>query len=191
MMKRAAGGISRQSPVASKVTSGDWRLLLASLVVLLSRAGAAPAQEQAPTTPRDSYWVGAGLGAGSEDFAGSLNASYQFGANVVSLRTAATAGLFDQGFNDYALLYGRGTRPAGERYHASVGAGLSLVDGCQGGSVFSDCRSVQTVVGFPIELQFFWRPGSVVGLGLYGFANLNRSRSFAGVTLGLQLGRLR
>lgn len=165
--------------------------LLASLVVLGMRP-ADPAWGQASPAPgRDTFWLGVGLGVGSEDFAGSLNGSYQFGANVVSLRTAATAGLFDRGFNDYAVLYGRGTRPAGERYHVSVGAGLSLGDGCQGGSVFSDCRSIQTVVGFPIEVQLFWRPGSVVGLGLYGFANLNRSQSFAGVTLGLQLGRLR
>jgi len=165
--------------------------LLASMVVL-SLLPTGPVEGQASPAPRrETFWFAGGLGVGSEDFAGSLNGSYQFGANVVSLRTAATAGLFDQGFNDYALLYGRATRPAGARYHASVGAGLSLVDGCRGGSVFSDCRSVQTVVGFPIELQFFWRPGSVVGLGLYGFANLNRSQSFAGVTLGLQLGRLR
>jgi hypothetical protein len=165
--------------------------LLASLVVLSLLPTDSVSGQTAVPPGRDTFWFGGGLGAGSEDFAGSLNASFQFGANVVSLRTAVTAGLFDQGFNDYALLYGRASEPAGERYHASAGLGLALVDGCRGGSVFSDCRSIQTVVGFPIELQLFWRPGSLVGLGLYGFANLNRDRSFAGVTLGLQLGRLR
>jgi hypothetical protein len=164
-----------------------------ALLLLLSvlSAGEAMTQQPDPSTRHDTYWLAGGLGVGSEDFAGSLNASYQFGANVVSLRTGVTAGLFDQGFNDYALLYGRATEPAGKRYHASAGVGLGLVDGCRGGSVFSDCRSIQTVVGLPMELQLFWRPGSLLGLGLYGFANLNRSRSFAGVTLGLQAGRLR
>lgn len=57
--------------------------------------------------------------------------------------------------------------------------------------MFSDCQGVSTVVGLPIEVQAFWRPGSLVGLGLYGFANFNQAQSFAGLTLGLQLGRLR
>ena len=53
------------------------------------------------------------------------------------------------------------------------------------------CQNVSDVLGVPLELQLFWRPGSLVGLGLYGFANFNSQRSFGGLTLGLQLGRLR
>jgi hypothetical protein len=30
-----------------------------------------------------------------------------------------------------------------------------------------------------------------LGIGLYGFADINHLQSFAGVTLGIQLGRLR
>lgn len=154
--------------------------------------GVAPVSGQTSSVHhRDSFWLGAGLGVGSEDFAGSLNGSYQFGANVISLRTTATAGLFDDGFSDYAVLYGRAIRPAGKRYHANVALGVGAVDGCRGGGIFSDCRDISTVVGLPIEAQVFWHPGSLVGLGLYGFANLNQARSFAGVTLGLQFGRLR
>jgi len=160
--------------------------LIASAVLA---AGSASGQTD-PGPGRDSFWLGAGLGVGSEDFAGSLNASYQFGASLVSIRTAATAGLFDDGFGDYALLYGRATRPAGERYQVSAAAGLGLVDGCRGGGL-GGCRDVSTAVGLPIEVQAFWRPGSLIGLGLYGFANFNRIQSFAGLTLGLQVGRLR
>lgn len=152
---------------------------------------AARAQEQRSVPRRDTYWLGAGLGIGSEDFGGQLNTSYQFGANLISFRVASTAGLFEDGFNDYALLYGRANRAAGDRHLFSAALGIALVDGCEGGGVFSDCREVSTVLGLPLELQAFWRPGKVVGLGLYGFANLNKERSFAGLTASLQVGRLR
>ena len=138
---------------------------------------------------RDTYWVGAGVGAGSEDFAGHLNISYQSGANLFSLRTAGTAGIFSDGFGDVALLYGRATR-APERYQAAVAVGLAVADGCDGGGL-GGCRERPSVIGFPLEAQAFWRPSKIFGVGLYGFADINHLHSFAGVTLGIQLGRLR
>lgn len=161
-----------------------------ALLVALGLFGAAPAAGQT-AHQRDSFWFAAGLGAGSEDLAGSLNASYQFGASVISLRTSATAGLFDDGFTDYALLYGRATRRAGQRYHAAFGLGVSVVDGCPVDGFLGGCQDFSMVAGLPIEVQAFWRPGNLIGLGLYGFANFNEARSFAGLTLGLQIGRLR
>jgi hypothetical protein len=158
---------------------------------LLAMSTLASASAQNSADPgRDTFWLGAGLGAGSEDFAGHLHASYQFGAHLISLRNAATAGVFDDGYGDLALLYGRATKASGERYHASVALGIAVADGCRGGGL-GGCRAVSAAVGLPLETQLFWRPGSLVGLGLYGFADLNPEHSFAGLTLGLQLGRLR
>ena len=165
------------------------RVVLASLVVLLMSALPASAQST-PAPGRDTFWVGVGLGAGSEDFAGSLNGSYQFGGNLLSLRASVTAGVFDDGVGDYALLYGRATSPTAQHYHASVALGLGIVHGCRGGGL-GGCQDLPNTVGVPIELQLFWRPGSLIGLGLYGFANFNDEQSFGGLTLGLQLGRLR
>jgi hypothetical protein len=159
--------------------------------VFATLAEAAPAQQQIAVVRRDTYWLGAGLGVGSEDFGGQLNSTYQFGANLISFRLASTAGLFEDGFTDYALLYGRATQDAGDRYQLGAAVGVALVDGCRGGGVFDSCRDVSTVVGLPLEVQAFWRPGRVVGLGVYGFANINRSQSFAGLTVSLQVGRLR
>ena len=159
------------------------------IAVAILTAAPLPAQERA-APGRDTFWFGVGIGAGSEDFAGNLHGSYQFGPNLISFRNAGTAGIFDDGFGDYALLYGRAIKPSGRRHHASAAIGIGLVDGCQGGGL-GGCQDVPTVIGLPIEAQLFWRPGSLVGVGLYGFANLNDTRSFAGLTLGLQLGRLR
>ena len=159
------------------------------IAVTMVTAAQLPAQEQA-APGRDTFWFGIGLGAGSEDFAGNLHGSYQFGANLISVRNAATAGIFDDGFGDFALLYGRATKPSGRRHHASAAIGIGVADGCRGGGL-GGCQDVSAVVGLPIEAQLFWRPGSLVGVGLYGFANFNAARSFAGLTLGLQIGRLR
>lgn len=161
-----------------------------ALMILVPTTGEAMVQDQSAINRRDTYWLGAGLGVGSEDFSGQLNASYQFSANLISFRMAGTAGLFDDGFSDYALLYGRATRGARDRHHLSAALGLALVGGCSGGGL-GGCQEIRSVLGLPLELQAFWRPGKVVGLGLYGFANLNHSRSFAGLTVSLQLGRLR
>lgn len=45
-------------------------------------------------------------------------------------------------------------------------------------------------LGVPLEAQLFWRFSTVVGLGLYGFGNLNSEAAFGGATLALQVGRL-
>ncbi len=165
------------------------RLVLAFLVLVPS-LGEATLQDRAPSTRRDTYWVGAGLGAGSGDFAGHLNGSYQFGANLLSIRTAATAGIFDDEDVDMGLLYGRATRGAGDRHLLAAALGVALVRGCDGGGL-GGCSATYTVVGLPFEFQASYRPGKVLGIGLHGFANLNDRRSFAGATLGLQIGRLR
>jgi hypothetical protein len=137
----------------------------------------------------DTFWIGGGIGAGSHDFAGQLNVSYQTGVNLFSFRTAGTAGIFSDGFSDVALLYGRATR-APSRTLASLSLGLAVVDGCRGEGL-GGCLDRPSVIGFPVETQVSWRPAKFLGIGLYGFANINHWQSFAGVTLAIQLGRLR
>lgn len=141
---------------------------------------------------RDHYGLGLGLGLGSEDIGGNVNLNYQHGVHLASLRLAATSGLFDYGLYDVALLYGRGTRPTiRSPYRAAVGLGIALADGCPGGSVFSDCVDQPMVVGLPLEARLAWLPAKTIGVELYGFANFNHIQSFAGLTLGLQVGSLR
>jgi hypothetical protein len=167
------------------------RLVLAFLILLPNLARSA--QDSAPVTRRDTYWLGVGLGAGSEDLAAQVNGSYQFGANLISLRVASTAGLFDTELTDYGVLYGRATRGARDRHLLAAAVGIALVDGCgsDDGGFLGGCDDHSTIVGFPLEVQASYRPGKMLGIGLYGFANFNDRRSFGGVTLGVQIGRLR
>lgn len=162
----------------------------------------------------DRIWIGTGLGIGamfeeevSDDrtgaIAGPLYASYQTGVHVFSLRTAAVTELFGDTAGDLGVLYGRAT--TGPNGHASFGIGLAAVfvdytpddlDLCGLFGDPDDCsedgrnESVRAV-GVPLEVQLFWRPLAFVGLGVYGFANLNPEAPFAGVAFGLQLGDLR
>ena len=151
-----------------------------------------PIPAQAPLQ-RDLYWLSAGLGAGSEDFAGHAALFYQHRANFFALRASATAGLFDDGIQDVALLYGRAHGPR-NRWRLGLATGVALVDGCiepGEGSLFGNCDERPTVVGVPVDAQVVWLPSQYVGLGLHGFADFNSMRSFGGVTLSLQLGRVR
>jgi hypothetical protein len=160
----------------------------------IAPAGGAGPRAGKPRPQPDTYWLGAGLGAGSEDFAGHASLAYQHGPSLFSLRLAGTAGLFDDGFGDIGLLYGRATRQAGRRYRAAAAIGLAAVDGCETpgpGALFSTCEAPSTVLGLPLEAQLAWLPAEFLGIGLYGFADFNSLRSFAGVTFSLQLGKVR
>jgi hypothetical protein len=104
------------------------------------------------------------------------------------------AGLFDDYFGDVALLYGYAT-PASRRSHAGAAIGLAIVHGCvhpgEGGLFDTPCIEQDTRLGVPLEARLAWLPTTFLGIGLYGFGNFNRIRSFGGVTLSLQLGRVR
>lgn len=192
-------------PLGPRCRRIDWYRLLfpwgwlvratALIAVLQGARGTVAAQEPAAgdsvDRDRDYAWVGAGLGVGSEDFAGSANFSYQHGVHLLSLRVAGTTGLFEEGFADVALLYGRSTRPRHSPYRAALGLGVGLAHGCAGGAVFSSCVNQTTVVGLPLEAHLTWLPFESFGVGLYGFANFNRIRNIAGVTLGIQAGSVR
>ena len=140
---------------------------------------------------RSHAWLGLGLGAGSEGFAGSAHLSYQHGVHLLSLRYAATSGLFEDAFHDVAILYGRTTHTPDSRYRAGVALGVGLADGCAGGGIFSNCSKKPTVVGLPVEAHLAWLPSRWIGLALYGFADFNKVRSFAGLTLGFLVGSFR
>lgn len=162
----------------------------------------------------DRIWIGTGLGLGAmvekktnddEPGAGTgaLYASYQTGVHVFSLRTVVVTEVFGDTGGDVGVLYGRAT--TGPNSHASFGIGLAVVfvdynpDGLNLCGLFGsrdDCPARgrdENVLAFgvPVEVQLFWRPLAFVGLGVYGFANLNPEAPFAGLALGLQLGDLR
>jgi hypothetical protein len=136
-------------------------------------------------------WVNLGFGGSSNGPSVGINGSYQINYHVISLRALYNeeiSGLwndFPDNSSDLGLLYGLGARK--KKIYVSVSTGISRV----AGSVITYSKETKyTVVGIPIELQLF-RTGKIVGIGIYGFANINRELSFVGALLCIQLGKLR
>lgn len=180
-------------------------LAVAALFVLAAPDGLAQSDGR--------WWLGFGAGIGhvgegnqtdqdevGSDGAGALYGSYQTGANLFSVRSAGAFELFGDGVLDLGVLYGRAT--IGEGGHVSFGIGLAVVtgyyqdDGLDFCGLFgdpSDCPDTSTegflTAGIPLEVQLALR-GRYVGIGIYGFANLNRESSFFGATISLHAGRL-
>lgn len=156
-------------------------------------SGIIPKQSSRDTTfHEDRYWVNTGLGVGTNGMALIAGTHYQSGPNLLSFRGSATAEIFGDEFWDIGLLYGWASSEYD--YHISFSSGIAVIGGSRSeGGLFSDTprEVISAQLGVPLEGQFFWRPFSNFGLGLYGFANLNTEQPFAGLALSVQLGKLR
>ena len=135
-----------------------------------------------------------GIGSGSvgeESVAIAANISYQFSKNLLSLRTVGNFEWFGKSMSERGFLYGRTLKQ--NSLFVSVGAGFALVEGSISHGLFynKEAEKIGPTIGIPLEAQLFWRPSSFLGIGLYGFANLNPAESFYGFTLNLQIGKLR
>jgi hypothetical protein len=166
-----------------------------ALVAVVTMAGPLAAQRQRET----AFWMAVGVGAGSPQPYGSVDVygayNYQRGASLFTLRTATALdvagallvpfGGSSRGVSDIGLLYGRATRP--DHRFAGVSAGIGLAQ------VSRDTAGVSHKtyhLTLPLEGQVAWRPVRYIAFMLLGFASLNRGRSFEGLTVGVQLGRL-
>jgi len=137
-------------------------------------------------------WVHGGLGEADGGVSGGISFSYQKGSSLFSIRGVENAELkLDLwGYSgppeevwDIGALYGRVAKASYGL--ASISGGIGIV-GASDGEGRSSYRP-----GIPVEGQLFWTPSSVLGIGIYGFANLNSERSFAGALFCLQMGILR
>ena len=145
----------------------------------LSEATALASQTAGQESTNRAGWVTAGVGLGTHGFAGALDASYQRGANLFSLRFAGLVPIEGSGFIDYGLMYGRATRL--RRIHAGISIGLGIARECE-------VECFVTVGAIPIAARVAAR-GRVLGIGLYLFGDLNAQQSFAGLVLALNIGK--
>lgn len=150
--------------------------------------GVAAAQEADGTV---RVWVAAGLGggvlpdAGPAAFMGQL--VVQRGPHHLALRGVHLEEVGSSGSasaSDVGVVYGRVRR--GWLGHALVAAGVSAAS-CDDRFRPEACDG-STTVGLPFLAEAAVRLGSVVGVGLQAFGNLNPHQSFGGATLFLQLG---
>jgi hypothetical protein len=135
--------------------------------------------------------VSFGLGLGTGYFEDADNAmaiethlSYIFGANLLSLRTAAVGELLGEDVTDISLMYGR-ILSHGSKY-ASFSIGMGSVEVAR--DVFHGQES-EWATGFAAGLHLLYRPISYFGVGINGFTNLNSKKSFTGFTIGVEISK--
>jgi hypothetical protein len=159
--------------------------LLVSLLV--THTSAMAAQEQ--PVPAVLAWGTVGLGVGTPDgFAGVAGFDLLIGGHLVSARATGVAGIIDDEFWDFGVLYGR--TYGWSRGRASVSAGLAMMDGQRCAGVFGGCEPVNARLSLPLAARVSWHALPFLGLGLYAFANLNGEESFGGAAVTVELGRL-
>lgn len=182
------------------MTIRNYFLLLMCLAALVLSIGNNPiyAQDTSNHSKAKLYWVNAGLGFSSPQFpegipfSMGMSLSYQTGKSLISIRSIYN---IDVSFNifggspplaetvwDIGALYGRIAKAS--YGFASISGGVSIVGGFRPEGSFLSA-------GIPIEGQLFWTPSSFLGVGVYGFANLNKERSFVGALMCVQIGKLR
>ena len=147
-------------------------------------------------------WVNGGLGAssvsgglGESSFGVSpgVSFSYQLGNNLYSVRHVYNVEFQINVFGvsspleavwDVGILYGRISKASSG--FAAISGGVSIV-----GAVRHHEERTIITAGFPVEGQLFWTPLDFFGIGIYGFANLNKEKSFIGALFCIQIGKLR
>lgn len=146
------------------------------------------------------FWLTGGLGASSLGSLGGVASIHlQYQRILFGLRATASAEsvemfsggdeLFDLGFLIGYVLSDASTI-------LSMSTGLARVTGSHfygkpgifGGG---HRESISPVIGIPFEFQAIYPISSKFGLGAYGYLNLNRERTFFGITVCIAVGKLR
>ena len=151
------------------------------------------------------YRLSIGIGVGTLDDGEAVSFAYDFSDQFISLRFVQTIefNMFspkpDESIWDISALYGRSAQWG--KWYGSVGAGIGLVHSVQRGKLLrrsdeflgsDEYESIErVVVGLPIQVEISEAPFPFMGLAIIGFANINGVRSYAGLTLCLQFGKLR
>lgn len=181
----------------SSINSHLFLSLSSVLILIWSESTFTQELSDSSTT---TVWLNGGLGFSSlGSLAGSAAFSIKFNRLMLSVRTTANSEcveLFCGGdeFYDYGILVGFAS--ATQKSHLSISAGIARVTGSRfegdPGLFGSGKRTnINPTVGLPVELQYFAKLSRIFGLGIYFFANVNREKSFGGLTIGLQLGKLK
>jgi hypothetical protein len=176
-------------------------------LVALAAAAAAPAAAQdaaAPPTETAASGVGVfgalGLGVASSGFGGVLSLSVHSSRNAFVARASGASEFTllspSDTAEDFAFLYGRVRERGAGWLRAAVGPALVRVtrDGDPYDCVLFFCLyelEESYHPGLAFQAEAVWTPAGILGLGATAFANVNPEMSYAGLALGVHLGRVR
>ena len=165
--------------------------------VMLTNNSLAQEWEDVEEPLKASYWMNIGLGMNSlGSYSGIVSISAMIPKTLITLRAIQNSERTSQSegsgeFFDIAFLIGSAQMSSGRFF--SIAAGISKVSGYRyigpTGPYNSGMKeSINSTLGLPVEMQFFFRPGENYGLGIYVYGNINMEQSFGGVTFCVQFG---
>lgn len=171
-------------------------VLIFSCIYIIASEGFTYADDRSVANKsREWFWFNLGISPEISP-AGGIVVSGQRGAQLISARFIDG---IDPSGSDWSLweagvLYGKSAKS--RRGLASIAAGVGAIGGNEPRLLLCPpCRPASprpsTTIGLPLEVQLFWTPTSILGLGLYFFGNLNAENSFVSALLAVQFGRLR
>ena len=151
-------------------------------------------------------WLNVGVGRGNVGIAGGGDFNFRVSDRLisqVSLVHSETFELFgdtpEESVTSFALLVGKRTK--GEHSMSAILIGVGAVNGFHRGR-FLGCRSDGgflcfdgiyeknsfTTIGLVGNIQFYWMPSSIFGIGINITGNINSETSFVVALLSLRLG---
>ena len=159
------------------------RCLIAVGLFLTSGISSADAQAAAASQRPVTFWgqvaLGAGGAADSGFYVGAISAAVQV-RQILFMGRISSLGTEDRTrMEELGLLVGVASRP--DVFHGGVAAGLGI----------ATADGDSSAIALPFEAQLSWRPIPWAGLGARVFGNINRLDNFGGITVALQVGRLR
>lgn len=140
------------------------------------------------------------LGVASPGLGGVLSLSVHSSRNAFILRSSAASAFTifspSDSTEDFAFLFGRVHERERGWLRAAVGPSLVRVIRYGRGydCAFTFCSydsEASYHAGLALQAEAVWTPVIALGLGLTGFANVNGEFSYAGLALGVHLGRVR
>jgi hypothetical protein len=160
-------------------------LAIALLLIFIYSSSSLTFAQEISEQPRPGYfWVNGGLGASTGGLAIGLNLSLQPpqpGFLLFSLRGITNFEILGDDISELAILGGYSSKRPKSRSYFSIATGIGTVSG----------SSIDATFGVPVEIQLFYQPLRFAGIGLLGFANLNKEENLYGILLCLQFGKLR
>jgi hypothetical protein len=155
--------------------------------------------------PSNLYKLSFGIGAGTMDIGGIASFTFDLTGQFLSIRASETEELKFLSNNpvervgDIGIIYGVSTQRS--RWYASAGAGISYVHSIRQGALIQRSNEIfgsdeyeevsRVTVGLPIQVEISGSAFPFFGAAIIGFANINTLRSYGGITLCIQLGKLR
>jgi hypothetical protein len=178
-------------------TVQNKRLALICLIALTVFSVNSYSQDTSGSVEESHYWLNMGFGISTVDMSGGAGFSCQTGKRLISIRYTHNEDFaflepVKESVWDVGVLYGIIRKSNYGLISAS--AGISIVGGYDRGERidFTDSYEKKNFLtfGVPLEVQLFFTPFDYVGVGINGFANLNPKKTFTGVLLCLQIGKL-